>query len=473
MTKVATFDASQSDWPALETEPASVFPCTDSGNAEYFAALHGLDARFDFRRGGWALWGGHKWQRDVDAEIRRLAKATIRQRLLDAATVDNSDERAKLAKWAVTSESRTRIEAMLYLAQAERPIADAGDRWDADPMLLGTPSGIADLRTGQLRPGRREDRITMNAAVPYEPDAACQRWEEFLSEVFNGDNDLIDFVWRAIGYSLTGATTEQCLFLCYGTGANGKSTLMQTLAYMLGDYGYTMPFATLDFYQRSAIPNDLAALVGRRFVCASETNDGTRLNESRVKNLTGCETITARFLHAEYFTFQPVGKFWLSFNHKPIVRDDSHAFWRRIRLIPFTQTFPINQTLAADLRAEASGILAWCVRGCLAWQTEGLNPPAVVTEATEAYERDSDQFAGFVAEALNLDQADSGIQAQDFYGAYSHWADGHGLTIKERLTATAFGRKASERFPFTHVNGRKIYQGIARRPPEQQKGEDS
>ncbi len=345
-----------------------------------------------------------------------------------------------------------------------RPIADAGRDWDGDPWVLGAPNGVIDLRTGQLREGRRDDRITMSAGVPYDPRAVCPRWEQFIREIFNHDEELVTFVQRAAGYSLTGDTSEQCLFLCHGTGANGKSTFLRTLAAVLGDYGHSMPFSTVELHQRAAIPNDLAALVGRRFVTASETNDGTRLNESRIKALTGEDAISARFLHAEFFTFVPVAKFWLAVNHKPVVRDDSYAFWRRIRLIPFLQTFPGDKTLAAALRAEGKGILSWAVRGCLEWQQEGLPTPAAVSEATAAYQVESDPLQAFLDEAIER-APDCETAAADLYDAYRRWAEQHGLTERERLTATAFGRKLGERFEFRRVNGRKLYQHIARRLP--------
>jgi putative DNA primase/helicase len=418
--------------------------------------------RFDFRRARYLLWRGHRWQPDADAEIRRLAKAAMRRRFTDAAVLDNPDERSRAAKWAIGSESRSRLDGLLYLAQAEPPIADAGEQWDADPWVLGVPNGVIDLRTGTLRPGRRDDRITMSGTVPYDPTAACPRWERFNAEVFV-DPALVGFVHRAMGYSLTGETGEQCLFLGYGTGANGKGTFTNTLAETLGDYAYAMPFSTVELHQRTAIPNDLAALVGRRLVVASETTDGARLNEPRLKALTGCDPITARFLHSEFFTFRPVAKFWLSVNHRPIVRDDSHGFWRRMRLIPFTQTFPVNPTLADELRAEAPGILAWAVRGCLAWQREGLNPPAAVLDATRDYERDSDPVAEFLDEACEREpNAQAG--ASELYEHYKRWADRHSLSDRERLTSTMFGRKMTERF--VKVRDRTagvIYRGVARR----------
>jgi putative DNA primase/helicase len=221
-----------------------------------------------------------------------------------------------------------------------------------------------------------------------------------------------------------------------------------------------MPFSTIEARDRAAIPNDLAALCGRRFVCASETNDGTCLNESRIKALTGCDPVTARFLHGEFFEFEPVAKFWLSVNHKPIVRDDSHGFRRRIRLIPFTKTFPVNATLGDDLRAEATGILAWAARGCLAWQREGLNPPLIVTEATAGYEKDSDPLAGFLEEFCHLDP-EAETPASDLFDHYKQWAERHGMTERERLSSTTFGRKLGERFAKRKRGTRTVYQGLS------------
>jgi P4 family phage/plasmid primase-like protien len=468
---VPSADASVGDLSSTKTTteatPAPTptsFNLTDSGNAEYFAARYGADIKYDHLRARWLLFRDHRWQPDADAEIRRLAKAAMRERFTDAAAIDDPNERSRVAKWAISSESRARIDALLYLAQAEHPIADAGAGWDADPMLLGVLNGVVELQSGRLRPGRREDRVTMATAVPFDPAATCARFERFLVELFPDDPELIAFLQRAFGYSLTGLTFEQILLLLLGGGANGKGTLTQTFHRILGDYAYTMPFATVELHQRSSIPNDLAALVGRRFVDASETNDGTRLNESRVKALTGCDPITARFLHAEFFTFEPVAKFWLSVNHRPVVRDDSHAFWRRIRLIPFTQTFAINPTLADDLWAEAPGILAWAVRGCLEWRAHGLNPPPVVLEATGTYREESDVLAEFFTEAIELDP-DAEVGARDLFEHYRRWAIHHGVAERDLLTVTAFGRKMGERFKSEkdRATGVKHYFGLTRK----------
>jgi putative DNA primase/helicase len=438
-------------------------PLTEAGAAERFAELHGTDVRFDHRRQRWLMWAGHRWMPDADAAVTRLALDFSRRWQREAIELPDRDKREATVKFAIKLERRDAMNNMLALTKALKPIADAGDQWDVDPYLLGVRNGVVDLRTSTLRPGRPEDGITLQTAVPYDPTATCPRWERFVSEIFDGHPDLIGFIQRSIGYSLTGCTSEQVLFLLHGRGANGKGTLTNMLKRVLSDYAWNMPFATIEMRDRSAIPNDLAALVNRRFVIASETNDGSRLNEARVKALTGCDPITARFLHGEFFTFEPVGKFWLSVNHKPIVRDDSFGFWRRLRLIPFSQQFPVNQTLTDDLQAEAPGILTWCVRGALAWQQDGLQAPAIVTDATKQYEEDSDPLAGFLADACDLEPT-AVVGAKELFEHYKHWADHHGLEPRERLTATMFGRKMAERLRRSKTRAGWVYHGVARGP---------
>ena len=434
---------------------------TDVGSAERFAAAHGHEVRYDHRRGRWLIWRGHRWAPDTDQAIIRLATAHVRDRQRDALTIADLDRRDRTIKHLLALERRGALDSMLILARAQSPIADAGEQWDSDPWLLGVENGMVDLRTGELRDGKPEDKVTMSTAVPYDPDARCPRWEQTISDVFDGDLELVEFVQRALGYSVTGITAEQVLFICYGIGANGKGTILNTILRVLNDYSYNMPFSTIELHQRSSIPNDLAALISRRLIIASETNDATRLNEARVKALTGCDPITARFLHGEFFTFDPVAKFWLAVNHKPTVRDDSYGFWRRIRLIPFTRIFPVDMTLAGTLAGEAPGILRWLVEGCLAWQRDGLCAPAKVAEATEAYRTDSDPLNDFLREACDLDP-EAECRAADLYRAYGAWADQQGLGEhdKDRLRATGFGCRVAERFRRVHSRTGWVYLGL-------------
>jgi putative DNA primase/helicase len=266
-----------------------------------------------------------------------------------------------------------------------------------------------------------------------------------------------------VGYSITGITTEQCLFLCWGKGSNGKSVMLTILRALAGVYAYNAPFSLFEIQGRGAIPNDVAALVGRRLVTSSETNEGTRLNEARLKALTGCDPMTARFLHGEFFTFEPMAKYWLAVNHKPKVDDESHGFWRRIRLVPFLRRFDLGKdaddALVATLLAELPGIVAWAVRGALEWQAHGLAAPAAVMRATETYRMESDPLAQFIDERCVVGRAYSAKATQAFK-TYKAWAIEQGMNDRDMLGSTAFGTKMSAKFEKRHTNKGNIYDGI-------------
>jgi putative DNA primase/helicase len=438
----------------------AAFHQTDAGNGELFARLYGTRLRFDHRRRVWLVWTGHWWTEDKDGEVRRLAKDAARQRYADAVAIEDLDARAKESRFAIGSENRSRLDSMISQAQVEHPIASAGDAWNTHAFLLGVDNGVVDLMRAELRVGRPEDCITLHTRVEFDENAPCPRWQQFLQEVF-GDADLIDYIWRAVGYSLTGDVSDQSVFMCFGTGANGKSVFLAVLRHVLGDYAFNAPFATFELNSRSSIPNDVAALVGRRLVTASETNEDARLNEGRLKSLTGGDPTTARFLHGEFFTFEPVGKFWLAVNHRPKVKDDSYGFWRRVRLIPFTHRFTsdADPALIDKLLGELRGILAWAVRGCLEWQQRGLTAPALVTAATEAYRSESDALASFLEECC-VTSEDISVGANEIAKAYQSWAMRSGMRQSEVLTSTTFGRRMSERFSKQHTKTGNVYRGV-------------
>ena len=315
-----------------------------------------------------------------------------------------------------------------------------------------------------LRRGHPDDRITEHSSVPFDPDGRCSRWLAFLDEVF-GDAEIIDYIQRAVGYSLTGDTREQCLFLCHGKGSNGKSVLLAILRALVGKYGHNAPFSLFEMHGRTTIPNDVAALAGRRLVTSSETNEGTRLNEARVKAMTGGDKMTARFLYGELFEFVPAAKFWLAVNHKPGVTDQSHGFWRRVRLIPFLRLFEgptDDKTLESKLRVELPGILAWAVRGTLEWHKRGLDAPAAVQQATQEYRNESDPLAQFIDEACVVGESFN-VGATELFKAYEAWGSEQGFKDRERLTATKFGTQMRVRFERKHTNSGKRYVGIGLR----------
>jgi putative DNA primase/helicase len=448
---------------ATEELPTPKFRRTEAGNGKLIAHIFGDRLRFDHQRKRYLQWFKHYWTPDCDAAVRRLALDAAQHRYQQAADGDDPDERKRESKWAIDSESRKMIDNALYFAQATSPISDPGTNWDSDPWLLGCPNGVVDLRKGILRPGRQKDRITMTTGVPFDPDAKAPRWERFLQEIFKGVEELIPYIQKALGCSATGITKEQVFYICHGSGSNGKSVFLSAIRRALGDYSLNTPFSTVELYSRTSIPNDLAALHRRRFVTASETNQGTRLNEGRVKALTGCDPITARFLNSEFFTFEPVLKLWLAVNSLPKVGDLSVGFWRRVRLIPFKACFKgdrIDRDLQPTLTAEAPGILAWLVRGAVTWRKHGLEPtPEVVLAAVREYELDSDILGDFLREKCVL-EPEATARGGDLYRAYTGWADENNIKGKERMSSTTFGRQLAQRFEKRHTREGKVYVGI-------------
>jgi putative DNA primase/helicase len=377
--------------PTLATIERPERPCTDLGNAERLVRLFGDRIRF-VPQWGWLVWDGKRWTRDNgNQRITELAEETVRQIYREAAETDNPDERAKLAKWAIASESRQRIAAMIELAAPMRLASP--DEFDADDWLLNLENGVLNLRTLEFLPHDPNLKLTKLAPVTYDPNADCPKWKAFLQRIFNGNERLIRFVQRAVGYSLTGSTREQCLFFLHGTGANGKSTFLEVIRALLGDYAVTAEFSTFVADRKSSVRNDIARLHSARLVTAIEVGEGKRFAEELIKTLTGGDTVAARFLYREFFEFKPRFKVWLAANYKPEIRGTDYAIWRRIRLIPFTVTIPPEEQipdLAEQLKEELSGILNWALEGLRDWLANGLQPPPEVTEATEAYRAEMD-----------------------------------------------------------------------------------
>lgn len=438
---------------------------SDTTNAEAMAQLYGDVLRFDHRRGRWLIWNEHRWEPDNDGRVGRYAIEAARNLYQQAATVPELELRGKVSRFAIQSENKVKLDAATGIAVNLLPIADKGEGWDINPMLLSCTNGIVDLSTGRLRSGKPEDRITMTTNGFYDPDATCPRWERFLNEVFQGDTDLVRYIQKALGYSITGDMREQVVFIGHGVGSNGKSVFFSTIREALGDYGYDAPFSLFARSQQvQSASNDLAALEFRRFVVSCEVLSSTRINELRLKKLSGGDKETARFLYREFFTFQPHCKIWLFVNHKPVVNDDSYGFWRRVRLIPFTRIFneqEQDKQLIETLRGELPGILAWLVRGCLLWQKEGLSPtPSCVTEATKAYQEESDALAAFINERCEV-APDTNTKASELWKAYQAWANEQGYDKKEMLGSKTFYMKMEERFAKKIMRNGKFYTGIA------------
>ena len=443
---------------------------TDLGNSERFVAQHGENVRYCYPWGKWLVWTGARWEQDSSGRVPRLAKETVRSIYREAAAAEDEDTRKVLARHATKSEAEARIRAMLELAKSEVPVSP--DDLDADPWLLNCPNGTVDLRTGEIRPHRREDLLTKMAGAEYDPNAEAPTWKAFLERVLPGE-DLRGFVQRSSGYSATGNTSEQCMFINHGAGNNGKSTFQEAYGEALGDYAMRTPTEMLMVKRGGGVPNDVARLMGSRLVTASETEEGRRLAESLIKDLTGQDTISARFMRGEFFDFKPSHKLWLSTNHKPEIRGTDNAIWRRIRLIPWVVTVPPKErdrTLPEKLRAELPGILAWSVRGCLEWQREGLKPPEEVRQATREYRAEMDVLAAFVADCCERGE-DQKAYAGELWKAWQRWCEGTG---EQAGTQKRFGGRLSERGFLNHRDsrtGRKVWFGVSLRPDWESRAE--
>lgn len=411
-----------------EPLPADILPFTDLGNSERFLKRHGEEVRFWSQRGKWLVWDERRWRVDKTDSIAEMAKDTVRA-IAEEAKRDGLKTKQKNAirTWAKTSQNITRLGAMTRLSRSARPVVTS--QLDQDPWALTCNNGTLDLQTGKLRAHCPDDLVTKLAPVDFDEDAECPRWLAFLEQIMGGDHDLITYLQRAIGYSLTGLTTEQCMFFLYGTGANGKSTFLNTVQAMLGDdFTRQMDFGDLDAGNVDQHPARFAKLVGARWVVATESEQGRRLAEVIVKQLTGGDRLSARFMRQDFFEFTPQFKLWLASNYKPIIRGTDEGIWRRIKLVPFTVTIPEAERdgeLGDKLLEELPGIFAWAVQGCLAWQREGLAAPGAVSKATASYRGEMDILQGFLSECCIV-REDVRCGSKDLYEAYRKWCEASG-----------------------------------------------
>jgi putative DNA primase/helicase len=454
----------ESDPAATDPFGATRWKHTDLGVAESFVHRFGDKLRYNHKHKEWLLWNCHHWRPDRSEEIRRKAVEHVRLWQSEAVAIRDLAIKNNVTLFTLRLERSAALGNIVDLTRSMLPVADTGERWDAHELLVGCPNGVIDLPQGTFRPGHPDDRITLQTAVDYDPDATCPRWEQFINDIFDGDAELIGFIQRAVGYSLTADTKEQCFFMCVGHGANGKSTFLSVLSHVWGDYAYTTDtnvFAS-NAGSKDSTPFDLAELLGRRMVLMSETKANSRMNEQSIKNFTGGERINAQKKFGHPFEFQPVGKLWMGINHQPRVLDDSHGFWRRVRLIPFHRTFSgsaDNRNLKRELIAEASGVLAWAVRGAHQWLAEGLNPPLSVMQATDAYQESENPIHDFILERAEVDPG-SEVPCNGTYMSYRDWAKDQGMNEREMLSKNSFGRLMSKTFTRRHTMSGWRYVGL-------------
>jgi putative DNA primase/helicase len=392
---------------------------TEDALALAFTRRYHRDWRYVAAWGRWLVWDGQRWRNEDTLAATDLIRSVCRQTALRA------DDRKLAAKLA----SSGTVGGVERLARADRRHAATTDEWDADPWLLNTPGGVVDLKTGRTRANDRADRMTKITTAT--PGGECPQWTAFLSNVTGGDADLQAYLQRMVGYCLTGVTSAHALFFLYGTGANGKSVFANVVSTILGDYATTASMDTFVETRGDRHPTDLAGLRGARFVTAIETEQGRRLNESKVKAITGGDKISARFMRQDFFEFFPQFKPVIVGNHKPAIRNIDEAMKRRMHMIPFTVTIPPERRdgrLTEKLLAERDGILAWAVAGCLAWQREGLNPPACVQDATQEYFESEDALGRWLDERC-VRTANAKSLTSELFTDWKQWAEASGEFI--------------------------------------------
>ncbi len=425
--------ASEIDPIAAELIEKGWKPLTDAGNGERFAEYALLTWRYVHQWDMWHQWDGKRWAADHQREVYRDAVACLRAMSTEIAMLSLPAAK-KAIDWAVKSERRDRVAAMLDAARAQPGISVMPEQLDADPYKLNVQNGTIDLRTGELGVHRGNALHTRLVPVEYDPDARAPTWDAFTRRALP-DDAVREYVRRAIGYSLTGDVGEHCLFFCYGGGRNGKTTLMETVSRICGEYSKAAPPDLLLAKRSDRHEEEVAELHGARFVTTVEAGEGRYWDEAKVKWLTGGDRLNARHMYARRFSFSPTHKIWVAANHKPHARGTDVGFWRRVHLVPFTVTIPeseVDRDLRTKLEQELPGILAWAVEGAVAWREGGLRPPPAVRDAVDEYRSREDVLGHFIADCCVL-VPHAKTPTQALHEAYVKWADANGERAMSKI----------------------------------------
>lgn len=453
-----------------EAKPkAGNYDLTDTGNAQRYIDSFGDGVRYNTQNKCWLVWDGKTWVRDSRQKVKELADALIVAMKREA--FDEPDEKKADALWKNVKHlsSSSGKEAMLKEAQHIGKTATLNSDYDRDPYLLNCENGVVDLRTGELLPHDRSLMMSKNTHVALDKEGEPENWLKALDGIFQGNQDVIGFVRRAIGYTLTGSVKEQCFFQCFGNGSNGKSVFFNTVYNLLGDYSLNAQVESVltrgNGNSGNASP-DIARMNGARFVRTNEPNEGARFNEGLVKQMTGGDVVTARYLYGEDFEFKPVMKLWIASNYKIVVRGTDKGIWRRQRLIPFEAVFEgknDDKGLEERIRGELPKILWWAVKGCLEWQKEGLGMPDKIRDATEEYRDEMDIVESFSKECISK-KANAREKASDVFAAYRAWA--RQSNEWDGMTKAKFGVEMGKRYKKKNINGYVYYLGIRLREHE-------
>ena len=448
----------------VDEEKMRAYTFDDMGNAERFVDLFGENVRYCYTEKKWYFYNSMRWSVDNLGVILRMADKCVEAMKAEAKLYLQADEESggdmakAFEKHMKSSRSNKSKKAMLNEIEHHLPILPI--QMDRYKMALNTPSGIINLKNGDVKAHNPEYYFTKITSVDCAEAADCPRWLAFLDDIFAGDKDLIRYIQKAVGYSLTGSTAEQCAFFLYGTGRNGKSTFIDVIRDVFGDYAANIQPETImvKSSQSNAINSDIARLKGARLVTSVEPNEGVRLNEGLLKQLTGDDTVTARKLYSEEFEFKPEFKLWMATNHKPIIRGTDTGIWRRIHMIPFDVQIPedkVDKNLTHKLKAEMTGIFKWCIDGCLMWQREGLQMPAAVLKSVREYRREMDVISAFIEDKCTLEGT---VQASMLYAAYASWADSNNEYC---MSNTKFSTELAKRFEKIKGRNYNYFTGIS------------
>jgi putative DNA primase/helicase len=419
----------------LDDDEDSAPEFSDEDLALRFAGQFIYTIRYVAKMGRWFRWTGKVWAEDE----KRVAFSLSRQVIRAAAR--------ECRKGAKSIASARTVAAVERLAQADPRLATTVDVWDSDRWLLNTPNGVVDLRTGKLRPHNSSDYMTKITMVG--PSGDCSRFKQFMKEIMDGDEEMMSFVQRVLGYCLTGDTSEEAIFFLHGTGQNGKGVLTSTLEWIMADYCRSAGEEVFTETKNDRHLTEIARLKGARVVLVAEVEQGKRWAEAKLKRMTGGDTLTANFMRQDHFQFKPEFKPLISANHKPQLRSVDVATRRRMNLIPFSMTIPPEKRdngLKAKLRAEGPGILSWMIDGCLEYQRIGLAPPKSVVEATNDYFKSEDGVANWIEEwcevGPRLFEASSKLFASwRLYAEQGRLLVGNSKTFKTELNRLGYHEK--------------------------------
>lgn len=441
----------------------------DTGNADRFNDIYGTLVKYSYIDKAWYYYNGKVWLPDNTGEVRKMIDNTVdimgKEPLIVPEGADDETKEALMkAKEKHVKRSRSNAGKNAMMDELKHRLSVLPDEFDKDKSLFNTQSGFLSLSDGLLHEHEIDKMFTRVSNVEYTESVDCPMWEEFINQIFNNDQELINYIQKCVGYSLTGSTREQCMFILYGHGSNGKSVFLEIISELMGNYAMTMQAQTIMVKQsQSSANSDIARLKGARLVTSSEPNEGVRLDEGLVKQLTGGDKVTARHLYGKEFEFEPEFKLWLATNHKPIIRGTDDGIWRRLNLIPFTVQIPDHKkdkNLKYKLQTELQGILKWAIDGCLMWQREGLEKPKSVVAASQDYRNEMDQIGTFIETCCETGPGLK-ISGGELYKVYREWASDNG---EHTFTNTKFGREISKKYSKEKAGGFMVYKGITLKP---------